>query len=363
MHCASLGEFEQGRPILQKIKTQFPDCNIVVTFFSPSGYEIRKNYTGADVVMYLPEDSQKNAAAFLNIVQPTLAIFVKYEFWHYYLSELNKQKIETILVSGIFRNSQPFFKWWGGFHKNMLLNFSRLFVQNQSSASLLASINIQKNVTVCGDTRFDRVLETAEQWQPIAAIESFIQPHKKILVAGSTWKKDEQLLAPWLEQHKNDWQLIIAPHEVDDEHIQQLQQCFSNAILFSQLTTNDLILSAYDCLLINSIGQLSKLYKYATVCYVGGGFNKSGHHNILEAAVYGKAVITGPNFQKFKESVDLKSYGGSFTVSHADAFAQTIKEINFETSGKIAAAYVQQQSGATQAIMNYIQEKRLLTNA
>lgn len=363
IHCASLGEFEQGRPVLEKLKKQIPTIKVVLTFFSPSGYEIRKDYKGADVVMYLPADSKANASEFLNRVQPTLAIFVKYEFWHYYLSELKKRNIETILVSGIFRSTQPFFQWWGGFYKNMLLKFSHLFVQNQTSAQLLASINIQNNVTVCGDTRFDRVLEMAEQWQPVSSIDAFIQPDKKILVAGSTWKEDEELIAEWLQQNKNDWQLIIAPHEINNAHITQLKQLFNNSILYSEVQPKNSELRTNNCIIINSIGQLSKLYKYAAVCYVGGGFNKSGHHNILEAAVYGKAVITGPNFQKFKESVELKKIGGSFTVNSAPDLTKLIHELDIETSGIIAANYVQQHAGATKAILDYVQEKRLFTNA
>ena len=250
MHCASLGEFEQGRPILGKVKSQNPKVKIILTFFSPSGYEIRKDYNGADMVMYLPEDSKENANAFLNLVQPSLAIFVKYEFWHFYLVELKNRKIETILISGIFRNTQPFFQWWGGFYKNMLLNFSHLFVQNQSSADLLASINIKKNVTVCGDTRFDRVLEMAKNWQPVSAIEPFLQSNKKILVAGSTWKEDEKLIVQWYHQNKDEWQLIIAPHEIDEAHIAQLQQLFSNAVLFSELKTINSDLRIIDCIII-----------------------------------------------------------------------------------------------------------------
>jgi 3-deoxy-D-manno-octulosonic-acid transferase len=266
-------------------------------------------------------------------------------------------------VSGIFRSTQPFFQWWGGFYKNMLLKFSHIFVQNQTSAQLLASIHIQNNVIVCGDTRFDRVLEMAEQWQPVSSIDTFIQPNKKILVAGSTWKEDEELIAEWLQQNKNDWQLIIAPHEIDDAHITQLKQLFNNSILYSEILPKNSELRTNNCIIINSIGQLSKLYKYAAVCYIGGGFNKSGHHNILEAAVYGKAVITGPNFQKFKESVELKQIGGSFTVNSAPDLTKLMHKLDIETSGTIAANYVQQHAGATKAILDYVQEKRLFTNA
>ncbi|HEX4956843.1 MAG TPA: glycosyltransferase N-terminal domain-containing protein [Lacibacter sp.] len=363
IHCASLGEFEQGRPVMENLKKEYPHLKIVLTFFSPSGYEIRKNYNGADVVLYLPPDSKRNAGEFLNLVQPCLAIFVKYEFWHFYLAELKKRKIETILISGIFRSRQPFFQWWGGFYKNMLFKFSHLFVQNETSAVLLTSINMSNNVTVCGDTRFDRVLEMAEQWQPVSSIDAFIQLDKKILVAGSTWKEDEELIAQWLQQNKNDWQLIIAPHEIDNTHIEQLQQLFNNSILFSELQIQHPLHAMHPCLIINSIGQLSKVYKYADVCYVGGGFNKSGHHNILEAAVYAKAVITGPNFQKFNESMELKNTGGSFTVNSKNDLDELMQQLNLEEAGQKAGAYVQKNAGATAAIMNYIQEKRLFTNA
>jgi 3-deoxy-D-manno-octulosonic-acid transferase len=359
MHCASLGEFEQGRPVLEKIKSQNPKIRILITFFSPSGYEIRKNYEGADWIMYLPADSKKNAEAFINMVQPSVAIFVKYEFWHFYLAELKQRNIETILISGIFRNTQPFFKWWGGFYKNMLLNFSHLFVQDTASAKLLSSINLHSNVTVCGDTRFDRVLEQAQHWQPIAEVETFIQPTKKIMVAGSTWKEDEEMIAAWFEQNKKEWQLIIAPHEIDAAHIQQLQKTFSNSILFTQTTAR----TSSECLIINTIGHLSKLYKYAHICYVGGGFTKSGHHNILEAAVYGKPVITGPVFEKYKESVELKQLKGCFTVSNSLELEKQIAHINVNETGKIAGDYVVMNSGATNAILNYLQEKRLFTSA
>lgn len=363
MHCASLGEFEQGRPLLEKIKHQNTNTKILLTFFSPSGYEIRKNYEGADLVMYLPADSGKNAEVFINLVQPTLVIFVKYEFWHFYLAELKQRNIETILISGVFRTTQPFFQWWGSFYKKMLLNFSHLFVQDDASATLLASINITSNISVCGDTRFDRVTEMAEQWQPVSFIDDFIQPSKKILVAGSTWKDDEALLAQWFEQHQNKWQLIIAPHEIDEAHIEQLQKLFSNSILFSELRTQHPKLKTFNCIIINTIGHLSKLYKYATSCYVGGGFTKDGVHNVLEAAVYGKPVITAPNIQKYREAVELKKAGGLFTVKNHTELSQLLVSINENDSGKMAADYVLQNSGATQTIMNYLQEKRLFTSA
>ncbi len=362
MHCASLGEFEQGRPIIEKLKIQIPNSKILLSFFSPSGYEIRKNYAGADHVMYLPFDSTYNSKAFLNLVKPKLAIFVKYEFWHYYLQELHERKIETILVSGIFRPSQPFFQWWGSFHRNMLNNFSHLFVQNKASKELLDKITLCDKTTIAGDTRFDRVITAAQQWKPVEHIDLFCAD-KKILVAGSTWPADEELIAQWLKENKDDWKLIIAPHEIKKENIDRLKELFPNSVTYSQAGISNSSPTAHRSLIINNIGYLSRLYKYATVCYVGGGFNKSGHHNILEAAVYGKPVITGPNFQKFKESVELKKLGGSFTVENAQQLKQLILMMNIEKARSIAGNYVQQNGGATDAIINRLQEKRLFTKA
>ncbi len=363
MHCASLGEFEQGRPVLEEIKYQYPNSNILLTFFSPSGYEIRKNYNGADYVMYLPMDAATNARDFINLVQPQLVIFVKYEFWHYYLTELKNRNIETILVSGIFRPSQPFFQWWGGFNRNMLQNFSHLFVQNAASKELLDGIGLGGKTTIAGDTRFDRVITGAAQWKPIEMVDAFCGTDS-VLVAGSTWAEDETILAEWMKENKQ-YKLIIAPHEIKAENITRLQTLFPNSVAFSKLSTHNPqpITHNHNCLIIDNIGYLSRLYKYATVCYVGGGFNKSGHHNILEAAVYGKPVITGPNFEKFKESVDLKKLGGSFTISNTKELVDVMQQINIATASTIAETYVQENAGATATIVNWLQEKRLFTNA
>ncbi len=361
MHCASLGEFEQGRPIIEEIKTQFPKPKILVTFFSPSGYEVRKNYKGADLVMYLPFDSERNATDFLDIVQPQLAIFVKYEFWHYYLAELNNRKIETILVSGIFRPSQAFFQWWGGFNRNMLQQFSHLFVQNAASKDLLDRIGLGNKTTVAGDTRFDRVITAAEQWKPIEIVDAFCGTDF-VLVAGSTWPEDENIIADWMKAN-NKYKLIIAPHEIKQENIDRLKTLFPNSVSFSELTTQHSLLTTHRVLIIDNIGYLSRLYKYGSVCYVGGGFNKSGHHNILEAAVYGSPVITGPNFEKFKESVDLKKLGGSFTINNAAGLTEVMQQMKISAAGTIAKNYVKENAGATAAILNWLQEKRLFTNA
>ncbi len=361
MHCASLGEFEQGRPLLEEIKSQYSNSKILLTFFSPSGYEIRKNYDGADYVMYLPMDGVTNAKEFVDLVQPQLAIFVKYEFWHYYLTELKNRNIETILVSGIFRPSQPFFKWWGGFNRNMLQNFSHLFVQNAASKQLLDGIGLSGKTTITGDTRFDRVITAAEQWKPVELVDAFCGTDP-VLVAGSTWAEDETILAEWVKTNEK-YKLIIAPHEIKQENIARLQTLFPNSVTFSKLSTHNPQPITHNCLIIDNIGFLSRLYKYATVCYVGGGFNKSGHHNILEAAVYGKPVITGPNYEKFKESVDLKKLQGSFTISNATELNTVLQQMNIAAAGTIAENYVMENAGATSTIMKWIQEKRLFTNA
>ncbi len=361
VHCASLGEFEQGRPIIEKLKSEIPASKIVLTFFSPSGYEIRKNYEKADYVMYLPLDSKDNAVAFLDLVKPQLALFVKYEFWHYYLQELKNRKIETILVSGIFRPSQPFFQWWGSFHRNMLNNFSHLFVQNKESKELLAGIGLGDRTTVAGDTRFDRVLEAVQQWKPVQYIDDFCAD-QLVIVAGSTWPQDEAILSEFIKGHWDNQKLIIAPHEIKLENIKRIKELFPDSILFSEISKLSTPINSYHVLIIDNIGYLSRLYKYASVCYVGGGFNKSGHHNILEAAVYGKPVITGPNFQKFKESVDLKKLKGSFAIENATELKQVMLTMNIEDAGTAAAGYVRENGGATDTIFNWLQEKRLFTN-
>lgn len=360
MHCASLGEFEQGRPIVEKIKTQHPKCKILISFFSPSGFEIRKNYEGADYVMYLPFDSAANARSFLDLVKPQLVIFVKYEFWHYYLNELQKRKITTILIAGIFRLSHPFFQWWGGFHRKMLQNFSHLFLQDESSKQLLSTIGFQNKITVAGDTRFDSVLKIAEEWKPVDFIDTFCID-RLIIVAGSTWPDDEQLLASLIKDHWNNQRLIIAPHEIKAVNISNLKNQFPFSICYSDLLKGVKVEENCNCLIIDNIGYLSRLYKYATIAYVGGGFTKSGIHNVLEAAVYGKTVITGPAIEKFREAVELKKIGGLFTIETQTHLKETISSINKIEAGKVAEAYVLQNSGATNKILLWVQENLLLT--
>ena len=359
MHCASLGEFEQGRPVLEALRGIYPDHLFMLTFFSPSGYEIRKNYPGADFVMYLPLDSSKNARDFVEIANPTLAIFVKYEFWHFYLKNLCQRHIATLLVSGIFRSSQPFFQSWGGFHRNMLNCFHTIFVQDQDSAELLKKTGIDAKTIISGDTRFDRVIDIASKTEELS-FSQFLS--KKCLVAGSTWKEDEILLADW-HRDNPDWQLVIVPHEIHATRIEEIHQIFPGAINYSSLQ-NGKFPTSIQVLVIDQIGLLSRLYRYGAICYVGGGFSGNGHHNILEAAVYGKAVVTGPNYQKFRESVELKKIGGSFAIRNADELkALTSGEERISKAGYLSREYVLSKAGATESILSYIQEKRLLTNA
>lgn len=360
-HCASLGEFEQGRPLIETLKKVFQQRNkplqIVLTFFSPSGYEVRKNYQGADIVLYLPLDSKKNAERFLHYAQPDWAVFVKYEFWHYYLSALQHQKIPAILVSAIFRDSQPFFRLWGGFHRNMLRKFAAIFVQENHSKELLAQLGLNSITFVAGDTRFDRVAENALNHSPLPVVERFCNK-QPVLVAGSTWDKDEAVIEEWYNRQISDkespWKLILIPHEIHSRHLAQLQTRFPEALLFSRLNADDTSIHQSNILIVDRIGILASIYLYGTACFIGGGFNKSGHHNILEAAVYCKATITGPVYKKFKESVELKKAGGSFAIRNSNDLGQILRNTDLLKAGQIAGEYVQNQKGATNRIVQWL---------
>jgi len=362
IHCSSLGEFEQGRPILENLKKQIPNSKFLLTFFSPSGYEIRKDFKGVDWVFYLPMDSRSNAKSFIDIVQPSMAVFVKYDYWYYYLAECKKRQIPLYIVSAIFRKEQPFFKWYGSLHKKMLKCFSYFFVQDKESSELLNSIGIDI-VTVSGDTRFDRVTEIAENFKPIAEIERFCG-NSQVLVAGSTWPNDEKMIKETTSDSPDfsDLKIIIAPHEIHEEHLSQLKQIFPQAIRYSQLTTHN---SPSNILIIDNIGILSRLYHYATITYIGGGFDK-GIHNTLEAAVYGKPVIFGPNYKKFKEAIGLIEAGGGISVNSSHELSLHLKSLltdknKLEEISKRSFDFVQQNKGATEKIMNIIQEKRRFT--
>jgi len=362
-HCSSLGEFEQGRPVIEKLKSQNPGLKFLLTFFSPSGYEIRKDYKGVDWVFYLPLDSKKNAKTFFDIVNPVFAVFVKYDYWYYYLNECKKRKIPLLLVSGIFRQDQPFFKWYGNLHRNMLNCFTHFFVQDKESFQLLLSININ-NATVAGDTRFDRVSEIAENFTPIEEIEKFCSS-SPVLVAGSTWQEDEKLIKDATANFP-DLKVIIAPHEIHKEHIDQLKTIFPNAVLHSQLKPRGSQSIISNRLIIDNIGILSRLYHYATITYIGGGFNK-GIHNTLEPAVYGKPVLFGPNYKKFKEAVGLIETGGGICISSSNELSVILQNFvsnksELEFSSKNSFDFVKQNKGATEKILHYIEANRLLTN-
>ena len=366
MHCASLGEFEQGRPLLEATRLKYPDYKILLTFFSPSGYEIRKNYTGADVVMYLPMDGAANARDFVNAFKPSLVLWVKYEYWHYYLQELKRQQIPVVLVSGIFRPGQPFFKWYGGFWKKILASFEQLFVQTAASKTLLGQIGFAGKAVVTGDTRFDRVVAIAAQWESLGKpVEIFCNEHP-VLVAGSTWEEDEELLIHYARAYPQ-LRFIIAPHDVTPERIGEIKKEFPQAILYSMLRDSTEIAATSNVLIIDNIGTLSKLYKYATITYVGGGFNQSGIHNILEAAVYSKPVIFGPVYEKFAEAKALMEAGGAFSVENALELEEMLNELfndeeRLKKSSDRAGRFVLNNMGATDKILYYIQIKRLLTN-
>lgn len=357
MHCASLGEFEQGRPIIEKLKLKFPTKKVVLTFFSPSGYEVRKNYEFADVVCYLPLDSAQNAKRFLEIVHPQLAIFVKYEFWPNLLNEIKVSHIETLLISGIFRENQLFFKSYNGWMRKSLTAFSHFFVQDENSKQLLNSINFN-NVTVSGDTRFDRVFEITQQNNKLPFIEEFIN-NKYTLVAGSTWKEDEMMLVDYINNKASENEkFIIAPHNINPKDIADLKNSIlKKVVLFSEKGNKNL--SDYQVFIIDTVGILTKIYSYATIAYVGGGFTKTGVHNVLEPATFGVPILIGPNYHKFNEAIDLVKNKACFVVDnskelslHLDKFFQS-NELRLKT-GESAKKQVVDKTGATAKILEFI---------
>lgn len=370
-HCASLGEFEQARPLLEALRAQYPAYSVLLSFFSPSGYEIRKNDSGADYVTYLPMDGPSNAQAFVAIAKPKLVVWVKYEYWHYYLREISGRGIPLLLVSGIFRPEQPFFRNWGHFHRQMLSRFSYFFVQNQASKKLLGSIGLSANVVVSGDTRFDRVIEIASQAAPVTPVEQFIAG-SPVIIAGSTWEEDEEELDHFANTHPQ-IKFIIAPHEIDEAHLKDIEKLFHHSIRYSVLTgaakspASNPQSSVANTLIIDNIGMLASLYQYATVAYIGGGFGNDGVHNVLEAAVYGKPVVFGPVYEKFIEAVELVDTGGAFCIENALELEETLQwllgnDADYNKAAKAAGNYVYANAGATQKIMAYIQENRLLTS-
>src|SRR5690606_2722496 len=363
-HFASLGEFEQGRAVMEQIRAKYPVEKIVVTFFSPSGYEIRKNSPLADYVFYLPEDTARNARRFIQLINPKFVVFTKYEYWYHYFNELHKRNIRLLMISAIFREDQLFFKSYGGFYKNILRKVSFFFTQNMDSVHMLKWIGIT-NAGLAGDTRFDRVIELAKQKRSFAMLDAFVS-HHKVLVAGSTWSADEEKLATWAAQHPN-WKLVLAPHEIHEEHVQRIQRLFPDALRYSLRDHySETELSTRQTLVIDNIGMLSSLYNYADITYIGGGFG-AGIHNTLEAATYGKPVVFGPRYEKFQEAIDLLTLGAAFAIENTaeleQVFGYLSAEDNRKTAGESAANYVQQRAGATQIIMKYIETEGLLINS
>ena len=350
-HAASLGEFEQGRLVIEQLKKENPKVKVLLTFFSPSGYEVRKNYVGADIVSYLPLDTPGNARDFVNLVKPSKVIFIKYEFWPNYLLELQAAKVPVFSISAIFRPEQMFFKSYGKWYKSLLKTFKHIFVQDKVSQELLQSHEIN-NVSVAGDTRFDRVYDLYTQAKQLPLIEEFVKGGEKVIVAGSTWAKDEELLVRYLQLHP-DIKLILVPHEIHAAHITEISKLLNGGFVrYSDANTDNL--KSTNCLVVDVIGILSSIYRYADVAYIGGGFGV-GIHNTLEAAVYRIPVVFGPNYQKFREARELIAIGGAFSISDYTILeAQIDALLKDNAAGTKAGEYVKQNTGATELILKEI---------
>lgn len=358
-HAASLGEFEQGRPVMEAFRAQYPTHKILLTFFSPSGYEVRKNYAGADYIVYLPADTPANARQFVAAVKPVLAFFIKYEFWHFYLSELKNAGVPTVSFSAIFRPNQIFFRWYGGFYRAMLHQFTHLLVQNQESVDLLTFIDNQK-ITLAGDTRFDRVSQVAAARKDIPIVAAFKQGDP-LLVIGSAWPADMDVLIPFLNLFTRPLKVIIAPHEIHDADIDQwCSQLKKPSVRYSQLTgeTNPPSATSFNQLIIDNVGMLSSLYQYGEFAYIGGGFGK-GLHNSLEAATFGMPLFFGPNYTRFQEAVALVSEGAAFPITTTAELAAALSPLYenpelLAKTGAISRDYVRRNIGATAKVMDVV---------
>lgn len=362
MHCSSAGEFEQGKPMIEALKKTYPQKKVLVTFFSPSGFSVAKNYFHADLVTYLPLDTPKQADHFFNLVKPELVIFVKYEYWYHHLSVAAFHRVPILLISAAFRPDQIFFKPSGRFFKRMLFLFRYIFVQDKGSLELLQKAGIH-NCNIAGDTRFDRVQTIVQKSEEVPFIGEFVAGNK-VIVAGSTWPGDEEALAE-LTRKVIEIKLIIAPHEINKAHLDGIQALFKGAALYSSLEANSNLHNT-QVLIVDSVGLLSRLYRYASIAYVGGGFTKDGIHNILEAAVWAKPVIFGPNYKKYREAKELIEAGGAFHFSSANELKNRVgllltNEKHLREAGANAKNYVEENTGATSNILEFIQENRLLT--
>ena len=357
-HFPSLGEFEQGRSLLERYKEEWPNRKILITFFSPSGYEVRKNYPLADYIYYLPSDSPTNAVRFIELINPEEVFFIKYDYWYYYFKELNQRNIPLYMVSAIFRPKQVFFKFYGGFFRNILQCVTHFFVQNEESLSLLSGIGI-KNASIVGDTRFDRVMQIVNNAQDLPLIASFLEG-KDTLVAGSTWPPDTELLSAFHEKHKR-WRIIIAPHDINSQSIKDTLLKFPDALLYSELKEGSPLAEKDGkkpkVLIIDNVGMLSSLYRYGDVTYIGGGFGK-GIHNTLEAAAYGRPVIFGPRYDKFQEAKDLIKVVAAFSIKDAKELIFVIERLMDEdfriNVDGAAKEYVYFKAGATERIIAYL---------
>ena len=359
-HAASLGEYEQGLPVIERIKLQYPNYKIIITFFSPSGYEVRKNNTVADVTVYLPLDTITNAKRFIQLAHPEMVFFIKYEFWPNYLNELKAKNIKTYLISGVFREKQAFFKWYGGFYRNALKTFDYFFVQNEKSKKLIQSIGFN-NVKISGDTRFDRVSSILERDNSLDFIDSFVtlgMTKMKTIVIGSSWPKDEKILVDFINQASNDVKFIIAPHNIKQEQIQELKKAITKkTVLFSEKENQNL--SDYQVFIIDTIGILTKIYSYGDIAYVGGGFGNPGVHNILEPATFGLPIIIGPNYAHFAEATALVNMEGCISISNytelKEAFDLMLQnEDERLEKGHICSTFVEMNKGATNVILKHL---------
>lgn len=362
-HAASLGEYEQGLPVIEKIKEKFPNHKIVVSFFSPSGYEVRKNNTVADATVYLPLDTKSNAKKFIKAINPEMVFFIKYEYWPNYLNELKNANIKTFLISGIFREDQAFFKWYGGFYRNALKTFEYFFVQNENSKKLLNSLGFQ-NVKISGDTRFDRVVSILERDNSLDFIEQFLsvraqsRTNQTTIVIGSSWPKDEELLVQFINQSSDDVKFIIAPHNIKQEQISNLKsQIQKETVLFSEKEEKNLC--DFQVFVIDTIGILTKIYSYADIAYVGGGFGNPGVHNILEPATFGVPIVIGPNYSHFAEATALVNMKGCVSISNQNELNEAFDNLIFNEDirhekGHICETFVQMNKGATDIILKYL---------
>lgn len=364
-HAASLGEFEQGRPVMEALKERHPEARIILTFFSPSGYEIRKNYAGADLICYLPADTHANACRLLQLIPVKAAVFIKYEFWPNYLTELNRRGIPAYSIAAIFRNDQLFFKSYGNWYRQVLYRFRKIFVQDEGSLQLLQSLNLT-NAVVAGDTRFDRVKAVAATARQFPEIEEFIGNCRQVIIAGSSWPQDEELLARYLNEHP-DTKLILVPHEIHESHLAGIAKLVPESRRYTHLKPGEF--SGSRCLVIDTIGMLSAVYQYATIAYIGGGFGV-GIHNTLEAAVWKVPVVFGPNYMKFREARELIAVGGGFSIGNYEELKQRLNGLVEEKkaiqltepfssgkatgSGTQAGNYVDANTGATLVIINQL---------